>query len=345
MRSAKPSVCALVLMLLLGAFGAVCADNGNSVSSADLRLITGELKARDAEGIMVPQSDSNPVVLRYLVAEGSVVEPGDVLVRIDPGQAASQVQQLRSQLEVLKATVAKDLAALQVAAVDAELLARQADATLAKAKLDAGVPAQFRSKLDYDKFQGEQLRADQEASLKRLEWRNAVEAVSRKQVDSQIEIAKLEAEVANAEQQMQRAEVRALRGGRVLYGFDPWQGKRYQEGATAYSGNRIGDVIEGGRLDVVAYALEPDRAGLSANQAVRLRLDALPELELMGKIRRISGAPEPRTQWGDGRYFTVDISIETATEQLPLLPGMSVQVELPDQEALAGALPAAGVAQ
>ena len=306
--------------LLLGVLGV----------QAEPRLITGELKASDAEGIYVPQSDSNPVVLRYLAAEGSVVEPGDVLVRIDPGSAASQVDQLRSQLEVLKATVAKDLAALEVAAVDAELAAHKAAATLAKAELDAKVPAQFRSKLDFDRFQGERLRADQEAQLKQLEWTNAVEAVARKRRDSEIEIRKMENDLANAEDQVGRAERRAKTRGRVLYGFDPWQGKRYQEGATAYSGHRVGDVIGESKLDVVAYALEPDRAGLAVGDRVSLRLDALPAASLVGTVQRISGAPEPRSQWGEGRYFTVDVSIDSDVSQLALLPGMSVQVQLAD---------------
>ncbi|MBD8525742.1 HlyD family secretion protein [Pseudomarimonas arenosa] len=312
-----------VCMLALIAAGSV---------QAAARLITGELKASDAEGIYVPQSDSNPVVLRYLAPEGSLVEPGDVLLRIDPGAAASQVDQLRSQLEVLKATVAKDLAALEVAEVDAELVARQAAASLAKAAIDAKVPAEFRSRLDYDRLQGEHLRAEQEAALKQVEWRNANEAVTRKRVDSAIEIEKLQNDLVNAERQVSRAEQRARSRGRVLYGFDPWQGRRYQEGSTAYSGHRVGDVIGQSKLDVVAYALEPDRAGLKIGAPVLLRLDALPEALLNGKVQRISGAPEPRSQWGDGRYFTIDIAIESEIDALGLLPGMSVQVELPVQD-------------
>lgn len=296
---------------------------------AQSRFITGELRASDAEGIYVPQSESNPVVLRYFVPEGTVVEPGDVLLRIDPGSAASQVDQLRSQLEVLKATVAKDIAVLEVAEVDAELAARQAAAALAKADIDAKVPAEFRSKLDFDRLQGERLRAEQEAALKQVEWSNARDAVARRRSDSSIEIEKMETDLANAERQVSRAERRAKTRGRVLYGFDPWQGRRYQEGATAYSGHRVGDVIGQSKLDVVAYALEPDRAELALGDSVSLRLDALPDVQLTGKVQRISGAPEPRGQWGEGRYFTIDISIEQEVGELSLLPGMSVQVEVP----------------
>ena len=43
----------------------------------------GEVRAIDAESIWVPPSDSSPVVLRFFAAEGSHVEPGDLLVRID----------------------------------------------------------------------------------------------------------------------------------------------------------------------------------------------------------------------------------------------------------------------
>ena len=46
-----------------------------------------------------------------------------------------------------------------------------------------------------------------------------------------------------------------------------------------------------------------------------------------GRIERISGAPEPKAEWGDGRYFEVDIVLDDAALSQRLLAGMSVRVE------------------
>jgi HlyD family secretion protein len=290
--------------------------------------LSGEVRALEAEGILVPPSNSSPVVLRYLVPEGSLVEPGDVLVRIDPGESASQVRQLEAQIALLEATVARDLAALAVTAIDAERALVEAEAALAKARVDAGIPRQHLSALDFDRYRGEFERAEREAALKRAEWQAATAAVDRKRADARLELDKLRADLAYHQAQLGNAEQRAERRGRVVYGFDPWRGTRYEEGASAYPGHRVGEVVGDGGVAVRAYALEPDRAGLAEGQPVQLVFDALPGQPASGRIERIGGAPDTRAQWGDGRYFTLDITLDDAAAKLPLLPGMSVRVEV-----------------
>lgn len=287
---------------------------------------TGEVRAASAEAILVPPSNSSPVVLRYFVPEGQMVEPGDVLVRIDPGQSAVQVRQLESQLTLLRATAGKDIAALEVLAADAEKALIDAEAALAKARIDADIPRAHIAGLDFDRYQGELERAEREHRLKQVELAAAREAVGRKRADAELEAGKLEAELLYHQAQVANAEQRAESRGRVVHGFDSWRGNRFEEGASANPGNRIGDVVGEGAMEIRAWVLEPDRRGLGEGQPVKLRFDALPGRTATGRIERISGAPESRAQWGDGRYFSVDIALAGEAE-LPLLPGMSVLVE------------------
>ena len=301
--------------------------------------LTGEVRAIEAEGILVPPSNSSPVVLRYLVPEGSVVEPGEVLVRIDPGQSAAQVSQLEAQIALLEATVARDLAVLEVTAIDAERALVEAEAALAKAEVDAGIPKAHLSALDFDRYQGERQRAGREATLKRAEWEAATAAIARKRNDAALELDKLRADLVYHQAQVANAEQRAETRGRVVYGFDPMRGIRYEEGASAYPGHRIGDVVGESGMAVRAHVLEPDRAGLAEGQSLRLDFDALPGQPASGRIERISGAPDARAQWGDGRYFTVDITLDPSAAALPLLPGMSVRIEAASPPAAAETAP------
>lgn len=308
--------------ILLGALLS-CAQG---LAGAETVWFTGELQALQSESIIVPPSNSSPVVLRYMAAEGSLVEPGEVLVRIDPGNSATQVRQLESQLLILEATAARDIAALEVAAADAEKALIDARAALAKARIDAGVPRQHLSALDYDRFQGELQRAEREYALKQEESVAANAAIARKRNDATLEADKLRADLVWHRSQVENAEQRAETRGRVVYGFDSWRGNRYEEGASAYPGNKVGEVVGEGGFDVRAHVLETERAGLALEQPVKLHLDAFPGRRLSGRIVRISGAPEARAQWGDGRYFSVDIEL---TEAAPdgALPGMSLRVE------------------
>lgn len=291
-------------------------------------LLTGEVRAVDAQQISTPPSNSSPVVLRYYLQEGSRVKPGDVLVRIDAGQAASELRQISKQIEQAQARAAKDVAELRVKAVDAELAQVDADATLERARVDAAIPRQLVSGLDFDRYHGEFERATRELALKTKELATARAAVDRRVADARLEVAKLEAQRDFDQAQVQLAEVHADRAGILVHAFDSQSesGGRYDEGSSSYPGATIGEVVGAGPLSVRAWALEPDRLGLMPGQSVQLVFDAWPGRRVAGRITAISGAPQAKTEWGDGRYFQIDIAFPEAP-RLPLRPGMSVRVD------------------
>jgi HlyD family secretion protein len=304
----------LAMVLLLAATGAEAAV-----------LLSGEVRAQNAESIITPPSNSSPVVLRYYVPEGTRVKAGDVLVRIDPGGSATQIRQLDAQIEQAHARAAKELAELQVKAIDAEKAWVDARAARDKARVDAAIPAAHLSALDFDRYQGERERAEREFTLKQAELEAARAAVQRRGADGVLEVDKLRADRVYHEAQVANAEQRATMDGVVLHGFDNWRGGRFDEGSSAFPGNKIGEVVGDGGMTVRAYVLEPDRGGLREAQEVGLSFDALPGVEGRGRIVRIAGAPEPKAEWGEGRYFTVDIEL-VGGEALALRPGMSVRI-------------------
>lgn len=289
------------------------------------RLFSGEVRALNAEGIYVPQSNISPVVLRFYVPDGAQVQAGDVLVRIDPGGSAAQIRTLEAQVEQTRARVAKELAELQVKALDAERAQVDAQAALGKAEVDAAIPRAHLSGLDHDRYQGEAERARREFALKQAELAAANEAVARRRSDGALEVQKLEADRLFHQSQVDNAEQRADSAGTVIHGFDSQRGTRYDEGSSAHNGQRIGEVVASGGMRVRAYVLEPDRDGLREGQSVQLAFDALPGVAGRGRIERIAGAPEAKAEWGDGRYFSLDIELLDG-DALPLKPGMSVRV-------------------
>lgn len=316
--------------LPLAALLALCA------TGAEARvLVSGEVRAQNAEAIIAPPSNG-PVVLRYYVPEGTQVKAGDVLVRIDPGASLTQIQQLQSQIEQAEAKAAKELAELQVKAIDAEKALVDARAARDKARVDAAIPRAHLSALDHDRYRGELDRAEREFALKETEFAAATEAVARRRADGGLEVRKLQADKLYHEAQVKNAEQRASMDGLVLHGFDNWRGVRYDEGSTAFPGGKIGDVVGAGGMSVRAYVLEPDRAALRDGQQVALSFDALPGVQTQGHVARIAGAPEPKAEWGEGRYFTVDIELADAPDALR--PGMSARIVI-DADASAGAVP------
>lgn len=306
---------------------AACAVLLAFAPGAGAVMLTGEVQAIDAQPIYTPQANTIPVVIRYFVPEGERVGKGDVVLRIDPAGSAGQVRELESQIEQARAKMAKEIAELRVKAVDAELALADAEAALATAKIDAAIPEALISGLDHDRYQGELDRARRERDLKRRELDVARAEVGRRRQDGELEIRKLQAQRDYHAARIRGAEVRADRDGVVVHGFNNnWIGGRIDEGSSTFPGSRAGEVVSGGAMRVRAWALVPDRRGLEIGQDVQLFFDALPGRRAQGRITAISGAPEERPVWGEGRYFTVDIELSGAHE-LPLLPGMSVRVD------------------
>lgn len=309
MRSSKTLWAALALATALPAHAVV---------------LTGEVRAIDAQQILTPQSNTQPVVIRYYVPEGERVKKGDVVLRIDPGQSASRIPELELQIEQALAKDAKDVAELQVKAVDAEMSMVDAEAELATAKLDATIPPDLISALDYDRHQGELDRATREVALKRKDLEAARAAVKRRMEDGQLQVRKLAMQRDYHAALVRTAEVVADRDGIVVHGFNPMSGGRMDEGSSTMPGSKAGEVVGSGRMNVRAWALEPDRRGLTVGSSVDVVFDAIPGRRVTGRIEFISGAPERRPEWGDGRYFTLDIAL--GAHALSLMPGMSVRV-------------------
>lgn len=296
-------------------------------SLAGAVVLTGEVQALDAQVIYTPQSNMSPVTIAFYVPEGARVKQGDVLLRVDASQAAAQVPEIELQIEQARARAEKEIAELQVKALDAEVALVDARAALAKAKVDAAIPEDLISGLDYDKYQGELDHAGREAVLKQREFDNARAAVERRRQDAGLEVDKLELRRDYMKAQAEQAEVRADRDGVVLHGFNNnWLGGRIDEGSATMVGSRAGQVVRGGEVRVVAWALEPDRRGLEAGQRVTVAFDAFPGRLVGGKIASIAGAPIEKPEWGNGRYFELAVVLDKQGG-LPLLPGMSARVD------------------
>ncbi|WP_262378587.1 HlyD family secretion protein [Luteimonas viscosa] len=299
-------------------------------------VLTGEVRAVDAQAVITPQSNSSPVVIRYFVPDGEPVKQGEVVLRIDPGQSAAMIPDLEAKIEQARARGDKEIAELEVKAVDAELALVDAEAELATARIDAKIPKGLVSDLDHDRYQGELDRTTREVALQRRLLAEARDAVRRRREDSRLEVDKLVIQRDYHAALVRTAEVRADRDGIVVHGFNNnWLGGRIDEGSSTMPGSRAGEVVgAGGTLAVRAWALQPDRQGLRRGQPVRLSFDALPGIVVDGRIDGIGGAPDRRPEWGRGLYFLVDIAFDPG--ELPLMPGMSVRVVADATDAGAG---------
>ncbi|MFC5441141.1 HlyD family secretion protein [Rhodanobacter ginsenosidimutans] len=292
-------------------------------------VFSGEVQVTGAQEILTPSSMSSPVVLRYYVDDGARVKKGDDLLRIDAGPAETQLRTLQTQLEQVTVNNAKEVAELELKQADAELALADAQADRDTAAIDAVIPKSLISALDYDRYQGEMQRTDSVLALKKLQVTQAVEAVARRREDSELELRKLRLSLDFYQGQVTGAVVHATRDGTVTHGVDNLFGSvgRYEEGSLSYPGTEVGEVVgDGDRYTVRGWVLEPDRVGLRIGQPLQLHFDALPGSSVRGSIEAISGASTSKSEWGNGRYYEVEIALPDKFD-LPLRQGMSVRAD------------------
>lgn len=320
--------------LLLASILSLAAGTTFAAADANPVVISGEVYAHGAQPLLTPPSNSSPIVLRSFVAEGERVRSGDVVLRIDGGAAATSIRNFKSQQVQARARADKEIAELKVKAVDAERAWRNAETALAKAKADAGIPREHLSALDFDRYRGELTRAERDLTVKRGDWDTASAAASRRGEDAQLELGQLQKQIDYWMTQVAASELRAERDGIVVHGFDPWRGTRYDEGSSSYPGQRVGEIVDGSasqRLGVRAYALEVDRSAFVLGDSVAVSFDALGARSVAGKVARIAGAPAEKAEWGDGRYFEVEIDVElNPADTATLRPGSSARVRVGD---------------
>lgn len=312
-------------MILLAAALLAQATHAEPVGGASRpNLVTGEIIANDAQNIVVPPSNSSPVVLRTLVSDGQTVTSGEVILRIDPGPNAQQVESLITQREQARTRTAKEIADLEVRVLETELAYVQGETALAKARIDAAIPRAQLSALDADRYAGEKERTERNLAQLQKAWDEAKSAVARKREDAALEVKKLDVQLAVARAQVEGSEVRAERDGVFVAGFN-WMGRRFAAGENAWPGNIAGQIVTPGDLSIRAYALEQDRLAFTEGAPVNISIDAFPGQVFETRVQRIAGAPILRKAWGSGRYYAFYLPLPEAL-QLPVKPGMSVLI-------------------
>lgn len=289
--------------------------------------LTGEVYVHTAQPIFVPPSESQPVVLRYFVGDGVTVGVGDVVLRTDVGEAEGKRRTLRDEREKAISTAAVKQAGLRIKVLDAEEKVIEAEAERDKAALDAALPTFLLSKLDVVRFRGAKAEADATLAFAKRALGTARQDLERQAKDTQLQMDIYEVQEAAINRQLQDAVVLAKVPGIVTHRFDSviGDGRRYDEGGSSYTGVTVGDVVGSGAVGIHAWVFEADRWQVKVGQKVWLAFDAFPGHTTTGHIQSIAGGAEAKKEWGNGRYFSMEIAMEGHADWLK--SGLSARVD------------------
>jgi HlyD family secretion protein len=336
---------ALVLALAVAATAAVLADLGSSaplVPTARARRgavhvlvhAKGDLRALRSVPLMVPPI-GGPVTIIELVANGTAVKGGDIIVAFDPSEQEFALEQATFDLQLADQEIAKAEAEAAAQAADDEVSLLKARFEARRAELDAstnelvGAVLAAQHKLLF--VEARDRLAQLEVDVKsRREASTASRAVLRER--------RMKAQVAVevARRNIQNLQIRApfdgfvtLRMNTMAFGGVVFSGAvmpEYRVGDTANPGQLVGDLIDTARVEITARLPEYERANVAAGQSVRISVDAVPGADLQGTVRSASGVASRQMFGGGTRQY--DIAIDVAGDTSRIRPGVTAEIAI-----------------
>jgi len=282
----------------------------------------GELRAGRSSQIYAPVVPN--LRIAWLAASGETVQKGDPVVRFDSSSIQQQLVQKEAQLQQAQATLDQAIAQTRIDSDKDQSDLEEARYNVEKARL-ATVGNEFVGRI-----QAEEARIDLTVAEQKLKVQEANLAVHAAAATRRIAALTRQRDQAQADidltkSRMAQMEIQAPLSGVVVfvsnYNQGPLNAKPFKVGDSVYSGMNLAEIPDMSSLAMDAKVEETDRGRIGVGKDVRLRVDALPELTIPGKITQISPLAELSNDYPPTRSFRAYAAIQNADPRLR--PGMN----------------------
>lgn len=326
-------------------------ESGNNVE------VRCQVKANGGQG----------TTLLEVASEGTVVEQGDILAKLDSSaleaeQTKQKIAVNMSEAEVIKAQTTLDTAVLakkefldgtykqQLQTIESEIFVAREN--LSRAEQYALFSAQLakkgyvtRTQLKADQFAVEKAQTDlaaAETKRRVLTDYTRIKTVTQLEADiksaeaklkAQQESHKLESEkLALINDQIAKCEIRAPCAGQVVYpapantmGSQPTV---IEPGVRVYERQEIVRLPDRDNMQVKAKINESKVALVTKGQAVSIRVDALPDVDLFGTVEKVNEYPVPQSWRVSSTVKEYETIIRIHHSPPGLRTGLTAQVKI-----------------
>lgn len=296
-----------------------------------LRL-SGTVEAVQATTIATPRlagQNNNTLVIMSLVRPGQTVRPGDLLVEFDRQEQIRNSLDRQADLNGLEQQIRKRQAQEDAARATDDSTMMQAESALSRARLEM-LKNEMLPKINAEK----NTLALEEADAKLTALKQTYD-LKRRAARADIQVLEIRRDrSANAMKQAasnaDRMQIKSPISGIAVI-KTTWKGSNMaeiQEGDEVRTGVPVVDVVNPATMRVRARVNQADVRELKIGQAVRIGLDAYPELSFTGTVDQISPIGVQSSLSPKVRNFIVLISVHGAHPNLMPDLTASLDVEL-----------------
>ena len=287
----------------------------------------GQLKASRSVDIYVPIVPQPRVA--WLAQDGGLVKQGDAIVKLDSSATEQQLQQMQAQLVAAQASLDQALAQARIDTEQDRSDFADSQFTVEKARLEA-------SKQEIvSRIQGEESKIDLGVAEQKQKVEEATVDLHKASNASKIasltrQRDKAQADVNLMKSRMAQMEIKAPLTGFIVFEPNYSQGwmnaKPFKVGDNVWPGGLLAEIPDLDTLQMDATVEEIDRGRIAIGQDVRVRVDALPELTMAGKLSQISLLAEQSNEFPPTRSFRAYAAIRKPDQHLR--PGMNAGMDI-----------------
>jgi len=290
-------------------------------------VLTGSLRAAEAERFHVPVTRNWQLTLTWLLPEGERVEAGASIARFDPAGVQDRLDEVEEELITKRLDRGSQKAEASLTRMDLELALKRAEVDYRKSKIDAAVPQDVLDGVDYRQRQRQMASARNAFEQAQIDLLNHDSKTNAELSEIDLEIAELNTEFERLEKELDSLDLRATRAGLVVHADHPWEGRKVLEGDRLQPTFAVARIPDLDTLEVEAWSGESDVVRVAVGQTVNMRLDAYPERVFTGRVASVASAGEPQKTWGRAPYFRVVVELDERDLTI-MKPGMSVRCEI-----------------
>jgi multidrug efflux pump subunit AcrA (membrane-fusion protein) len=286
-------------------------------------LLTGVLRATDAENIIVPRTPSSQVQIRWLEDDGTRVTVGQKIVELDNSAFAGTIEEKKLALNKAEKEHLQQQAQNDAQEAEKIFQLEQSRSALEKAEIDANVPEELLSLRDYQ----DRMLAHERA---RIAYEKATEDLDsfRKTVKEDLAIYQATQDKARHEIRIAEEAIRALtlnapRDGIFVTSF--FRGAKLQAGDTVWARLTVARIPDLTSMEVEASLSDVDDGRIQLGMKAVCTLDAYPELEFPGTVAGIAPIAQETAPRSLRRAFRETVALDRSDPER-MRPGMAVQV-------------------
>ena len=296
--------------------------------SAVLIVESGQIESQNNSYVFTPSNWHMTYRIIHIVPEGSYVQEGDTIVRFDPSEALTRLEEVYSGLELKEAK-------LEETFENNRIDYKEKQNQLKQIELQVSID---RNKLEQAKFESDVNRKEMELELEKSRL-NLIKAKtdleSQKILNKQnedlvwLEINQEKQRIKRAKNTISDMFLIAPKGGMVVYQKQGWpnQNEKIREGSTVSSSDPILAIPDLNKMLVLVKLNEVDRPYVMVGQKAEIVIEAYPDTVFIGTVEHVSRIVNQMEDANNLKTYDVYIHINSI-ENYRMKPGLSAGVKL-----------------